>query len=150
MKKLNYLFLLIPFLLLSCSKDSATAETPTPTYSVQGLWKTTSAVLNGVEKFGGTNTVKSELNYFNADGSLSTQSFTDTNFSTLISYSSGTYSIPNTSTINMSANAYNASGAFLATYNVSCQVQLINSTQLQLKILNYPAANDVYVKKFVR
>ena len=150
MKKLNYLFLLISFLLLSCSKDSTTTETPTPTYSVQGLWKTTSAVLNGVEKFGGTNTLKSELNYFNADGSLSTQSFSDTNFSTLIGYSSGTYTIPNTSTINMSANAYNASGAFLAAYNVSCQVQLINSTQLQLKILNYPAANDIYIKKFIR
>jgi hypothetical protein len=150
MKKLNYLFLLIPFLLLSCSKDSGSSTNPAPSYSVQGLWKTTSAVLNGVEKFGGSNSVKSELNYFNADGSFSTQSYTDTNYSTLIGYSSGTYTLPTTSTINIYANAYNASGALLATYNVSCEIQSINSTQLQLKTLNYPAANDVYVKKFIR
>ena len=115
-----------------------------------GFWKTTSSVLNGVEKFGGTNPVKSEAYYFNANGTLSTQSYSDTNYSTLISYSTGTYTLPNTSTINMSANAYNPNGTLLSPYNVSCQVQLINATNLEIKILNYPAANDVYVKKFVR
>ncbi|MCX6172691.1 MAG: hypothetical protein NT048_07630 [Flavobacterium sp.] len=119
MKKLNYLILLIPFLLLSCSKDSNSSSTPT-SYSVQGLWKTTSAVLNGVEKFGGANTVKSELNYFNADGSFSTQSYTDTNFANLYMYSSGTYTLPTTSTINISSNVYDASGGFLTSTNVSC------------------------------
>jgi hypothetical protein len=149
MKKLNYFVLLIPFLLLSCSKDSASPETPT-TYSVLGLWKTTSAVLNGVEKFGGTNPVKSETYYFYPNGNLDTDSYSDTNYTTLVSYSTGTFTIPSTSTLNLSAAAYNPSGTFLASYNVSCQVLLINATQLQVKILNYPAANDVYVKKFVR
>lgn len=149
MKKLNYLLLLVSFLILSCSKDSPSSIAPA-TYSVVGLWKTTSAVLNGVEKLGGTNPVKSEMYYFNANGSLSTQSYSDTNYTTLLSYSTGTYSLPNTSTINMTANAYNSTGTLLSAYNVSCQVQLINSTELQVKILNYPAANDVYVKKFVR
>ena len=152
MKKLNYLLLLVSLLIISCSKDSTTTDTPaTPaTYSVVGFWKTTSSVLNGVEKFGGTNPVKSEAYYFNANGTLSTQSYSDTNYSTLISYSTGTYTLPNTSTINMSANAYNPNGTLLSPYNVSCQVQLINATNLEIKILNYPAANDVYVKKFVR
>jgi hypothetical protein len=150
MKKLNYLFLLIPFLLLSCSKDSGSSTTPTASYSVQGLWKTTSAVLNGVEKFGGTNTVKSELNYFNADGSFSTQSYTDSNFANLYAYSTGTYSLPTTSTINISSNLYSATGTFISFTSLSCEVQLLNSTQLQVKVLNYPAANDVYIKKFIR
>ena len=149
MKKLNYFVLLIPFLLLSCSKDSDSTVTPT-TYSVVGLWKTTSAVLNGVEKFGGANPVKSETYNFYENGDLDTDSYSDTNYTALYGYSIGTYTIPNTSTINLSAAAYNSSGTFLATYNVSCQVLLINATQLQVKILNYPAANDVYVKKFVR
>ena len=149
MKKLNYFVLLIPFLLLSCSKDSDSTVTPT-TYSVVGLWKTTSAVLNGVEKFGGANPVKSETYYFYENGDLDTDSYSDTNYTALVGFSIGTYTIPNTSTINLSAAAYNSSGTFLATYNVSCQVLLINATQLQVKILNYPAANDVYVKKFVR
>ena len=79
MKKLNYFILLIPFLLLSCSKDSDSTVTPT-TYSVLGLWKTTSAVLNGVEKFGGANTVKSETYYFYDNGNLDTDSYSDTNY----------------------------------------------------------------------
>ena len=150
MKKLNFIVvLLIPFLLLSCSKDSTSSETP-PTYSVLGLWKTTSAVLNGVEKFGGANTVKSETYYFYDNGNLETDSYSDTNYTTLVSYSTGTFTIPNTSTLNLSAAAYNSSGTYLASYNLSCQVLLINANQLQVKILNYPAANDVYVKKFVR
>ena len=148
MKKLNYLVLLIPFLLLSCSSDSD-SQGPT-SYSVQGLWKTTSAVLNGVEKFGGTNPVKSELNYFNADYCFETESYSDTNFSTLYSYSIGTYSLPSSSIINMSANAYNASNVLIGSYNFPAEVILINATQLHIKILNYPSANDVYVKKFIR
>jgi hypothetical protein len=65
-------------------------------------------------------------------------------------YSSGTYTLPTTSIINISYNVYSASGGFLTSSNVSCEVLLINSTQLQLKVLNYPAANDVYIKKFIR
>ena len=150
MRKLNFItLLLIPFLFLSCSKDSGSSETPT-TYSVLGLWKTTSAVLNGVEKFGGTNPVKSETYYFYANGNLDTDSYSDTSYTTSVGYSIGTYTIPNTSTLNLSAASYNSSGTFLASYNVSCQVLLINATQLQVKILNFPAANDVYVKKFIR
>lgn len=149
MKKLNYFFLLIPFLLLSCSKDSASAETPA-TYSVTGLWKTTSSVLNGVELFGGTNPIKSETYYFNADGNLNTYSYSDINYSNLSAYSIGTYALPSTSTLNVSQNSYNSSGTFISTNNLSCQVLLINATQLELKVLNYPAANNVYVKKFVR
>ena len=149
MKKLNYFFLLIPFLFLSCSKDSTTSETPA-TYSILGAWKTKSSVLNGVEIFGDTNEIKSEWYYFNPDGSLSVQSYTDANFGNLFSYSTGTYTIPNISTINVSVNQYLSSGTLYYTNNLSCEVQLINATQLHVKILNYPSANDVYIKKFIR
>jgi hypothetical protein len=117
---------------------------------VVGFWKTTSAVLNGVEKFGGSNPVKSELYYFDANGDLSTQSYSDINYSTVISYSTGEYTLPNASTINLWANAYNSNGTLLSQYNGSCQVQLINATKLEIKFLNYPTANDVYIKKFIR
>ena len=152
MKKLNYFVLLIPFLFLSCSKDSASPVTPvTPAaYSVVGFWKTTSSVLNGVELFGGTNPVKSEGYYFDANGSFSTQSYTDTNYTNLYSYSTGTFAIPRTSTINLEGNEYSSSDVFINSYNLSCQVVKLNATQLEIKVLNYPAANDIYVKKFVR
>jgi hypothetical protein len=149
MKKLNYLLLFLPFFLWSCSNDSNSSGTPA-SYSVQGAWKTTSAVLNGVERFGGANTVKSEITYFDADGSLSSQSYSDSNFSNLYSYSTGTYTNPSSSTINQTANAYYASGSFLGTFNISSQIILINSTQLHIKTLNFPATNDLYVKKYIR
>jgi hypothetical protein len=150
MKKLNYLAVLVSFLILSCSKDSSSETVLPATYSIAGFWKTTSAVLNGVEKFGGTNPVKSELYNFNVNGVLSTQSYSDANYTTVISYSTGGYTLLNASTINMWANAYNTNGTLLSQYNFSCQIQLINATNLEIKILNYPAANDVYIKKFIR
>lgn len=150
MKKINrILVLLISILFLSCSNDSASTEIPA-TYSVIGLWKTTSAVLNGVEKFGGTNPVKSETYYFNANGDLDTDSYSDTNYANVVGYSIGIHYSTDPSTLNLFSDTYNSSGTFLGTYNLSCQVLLINATQLQIKILNYPAPNDVYVKKFIR
>lgn len=150
MKKLNYFVLLIPFLLLSCSKDSDSPVTPT-TYSVVGLWKTTSSVLNGVEYFGGANTVKSETYLFYANGEFDVDSYSDTNYTALFSYAYGTYTIPNTSTINLSADEYNSSDVLINTYNnLSCQVVKLNATQLEIKILNFPNPNNIYVKKFVR
>lgn len=146
MKKLNYFLLLIPFLLLSCSKDSSSSET----YSIQGTWKTTSAVLNGVQIFGGTNTIKSEKYFFYANGDFDTESFTDTNYNNLYSYSLGTYTLPSTSTLILSADVYSPSDVFIDSYNLSCQVVKLNATQLELKVLNFPNPNDVYVKKFIR
>jgi hypothetical protein len=150
MKKLNYLLLLLPFFLLSCSNDSNSSSATPTSYSVQGAWKTTSAVLNGVEKFGGANPVKSEITYFDADGGLSTQSYSDTNFSTLYSYSIGSYTNPSATTLNQSANAYYPSGVLWSPYNISSEIILINSTQLHIKTLNFPATNDVYIKKYIR
>jgi len=149
MKKLKFILLLIPFMFLSCSKDSDSTETPV-TYSVLGLWKTTSAVLNGVEKIGGTNPVKSELTYFNTNGTFRNEGYSDANYTTLSGYATGTFTIPTTSTINMIGNAYNASNTLLTSYNLNWEVVSINATELQVKVRNYPAANDVYVKKFTK
>ena len=149
MKKLNYFIVLMAVLFLSCNEDSNSTDTP-ESFSIVGVWKTTSSVLNGVERFGGSNPIKSELNYFNANGTLSTQSYSDINYTTLAAYSNGTYSLPNASTINSSVNSYYPSGALLGSYNISAQIQLLNATQLQIKVLNYPALNDVYIQKFVR
>ena len=149
MKKLNGLLLLITFLFLSCSKDSSSSNEQ-ENYSVVGVWKTTSSVLNGVERFGGSNPIKSELNYLNANGTLSIQSYSDTNYTNLVINSNGTYSLPNSSTINMNVNLFSASGTSLGSYTISGQIQLINATQLEIKVLNYPAVNDVYIQKFVK
>jgi hypothetical protein len=137
----------IAMMVFGCSKD----DTSTPAnYSILGVWKTTSSVKNGVETFGGSNTVKSEMTYFISDGSVLTYSYTDSNFTNLLISSDGTY-IKSSNTLNMTANVYNSSNV-LTNPNVSTssEITLLSGTELQLKTLNYPSANNVYIKKYVR
>lgn len=147
MKKLIYgiSFALVATMLFSCSKDAAPAN-----YSILGIWQTTSASKNGVEQFGGANTVKSELTYFVSDGSTVSYSYTDSNFNNLYLQSVGTYS-KSSKTLNMTANVYNSSNTLiLQNVSVSADITLLNANELQIKIFNYPSANDVYIKKYVR
>jgi hypothetical protein len=147
MKKI-VLGLLLPFLLQSCSNDSSSSSSDT--YSIEGTWKTTSTVVNGVENFGGTNIIKSELTYFYAGGDFYTEAYTDTNYSNLRSYSEGTYTFQSASTFNLSANAYNSSDVLTGIYNVSCQILKLNATQLEIKVTNLSNPNEVSVKKFIK
>ena len=145
MKKI-VLGLLLSFLLQSCSNDSSSSDT----YSIEGTWKTTSTVFNGVETFGGTNIIKSQLTNFDAGGNFDAQSYSDSNYSNLHSYCEGTYTFQSATTFNISANAFNSSDVLTGTYNVSCQILKLNATQLEIKITNLPNPNDVSVKKFIR
>ena len=154
MKKLNYLFLLISLVVISCSKDSespAPTETPNTTkYSVVGVWKVTSAVLNGQEKIGGVNPVGSEYYFIYPNGNLVTESYSDANSTNLLGYSLGNYSLPSISSIYTSAIAYNALGNSIGEYNITCDVIKINANELHIKFLNYPTASDNYVKKLIK
>ena len=145
MKKI-VLGLLLPFLLSSCSKDSSSSAN----YSIVGMWETRSSVLNGVEIHGGTNTIKSEHWEFNNDGSFESESYTDSNFGNVYRYSLGTYTLPSNSTLNLSAEEYTASDVLSNSFNGSIQVVKLNASQLELKILNYPNQNDVFIKKFIK
>ena len=148
MKKI-VLSLLITFLLQSCSNDSS--STSSDTYSIEGTWKTTSTLVNGVEKFGGTNIIKSELTNFDADGNFDAQSYSDTNYINLYSYLEGTYTFQSATTLNLSGNQYNPSGELtLTNSNISCQILKLNATQLEIKLTNLPSPNVVSVKKFIR
>lgn len=137
-------------LVFGCSKDCPASEPTLANYSILGVWKTTSAVKNGVEIFGGSNTVKSEMTYFISDGSTISYSYTDTNFTNLNIKSVGTYT-KSSNTLNMTANVYNSSNTLiLQNVSTSSEITLLSATELQLKTLNYPSANDVYIKKYVR
>lgn len=138
----------VAIVVFGCSKDDA-PTTPVD-YSILGIWKTTSAVKNGVETFGGSNTVKSEQTFFISDGSVLTYSYTDLNFNALYIKSAGTYT-KSSKNIIMTANVYDSSNILIrSNVSTSSEIILLNATELQIKILNYPAANDVYVKKYVR
>ena len=155
MRKLNYLVLLISFLFLSCSEDSDSVSNENLfNFSIVGEWKTTSAVLNGVQKIGGTNRAQSELTLFEATGDLTTATCSNPTFSidNVYAFSEGIWSANvATSTLTQIATAYDYPASnIIGTYNINCEVVKINATELVLKIRNYPNANDVYVKKYTR
>jgi hypothetical protein len=151
---LNYFVLLFLFLLSSCSKDSDSVSNENlSNYSVVGEWKTTSAVLNGVQKLGGTNPLKSERTFFDADGTLFTASCSNPTFNEIdvFAISSGTWSVIGTSTLNQNADAYYyPSLDIIGSYNINCEVLKINATQLEIRINNFPNPNDIYIKKFTK
>lgn len=155
MRKLNYLVLLISFLFLSCSEDSDSVSNENlSNFSIVGEWETTSAVLNGVQKIGGTNQAQSELTLFEANGDLTTATCSNPTMNTddVYAISVGTWSVnATTSTLTQIASAYNyPSLSLIRSYNINCEVVKINATELVLKIRNFPNANDVYVKKYTR
>lgn len=153
MRKLNYLVLLISFLFLSCSEDSDSVSNENlSNFSIVGEWETTSAVLNGVQKFGGTNRLQSELTLFESNGDLTTASCSNQtmNIDDVYAYSEGIWSAnAATSTLTQIATMYDYPALNITgTYNINCEVVKINATDLVLKIR--PNANDVYVKKYKR
>ena len=162
LKKMSKLSLLLVSALIlvmsfsSCDKDSETTpvteEKPdTSKYSVVGVWKTTSAVLNGAELIGSSNPVDSEYYYFYSNGILDTDSFSDSNFTTLYGYSYGTYTLT-TSTIVSISDAYliGTEAPLLSDYTLTCDVLKINASELQIKYRDYPTPGANYVKKLVK
>jgi hypothetical protein len=146
----KFAILSLAIIVFGCSKD----ETPTPTpanYSILGIWKTTSGVKNGVEMYGGSNIIKSEATTFYSNGFTQSLSFSDSNFSTRYSSLEGTYVVQNSNINFTNCSVYNANNTLTA-QNVSLngQIILLTATELQIKILNYPNTNDIYIKKYVR
>ncbi len=142
----------VAMLVFGCSKDDCPTTEPTPAnYSILGIWKTTSIIKNGVEQFGGSNTVKSEITYFFSESNLTqSESYSDSNFTNLYIKSVGTYT-KSSNSLNMTANVYNSSNVIiLSNISTSSEITLLNATELQIKTLNYPSPNDVYIKKYVR
>jgi len=141
----------IALIAFGCSKDSPASESTPANYSILGIWKTTSAVKNGVEQFGGSNTVKSEVTYFFSQSNLTqSESYSDSNFTNLVLKSVGNYT-KSSNTLNMTSNVYNSSNTLLySNVTTSSEITLLSATELQIKTLNYPSPNDVYIKKYVR
>ena len=138
----------IAMVVFGCSKD----EAPTPAnYSILGIWKTTSGVKNGVEMYGGSNIIKSEATTFYSNGLTQSYSFSDSNFSTQYSSLSGTYAVQSSNINFTNCSVYlNTNNTTINNLSFTGQIILLTATELQIKILNYPNVNDVYVKKYVR
>jgi len=158
MKKMLYLFLVLPLIFSSCAKEEGCTDSQATnynadaedddgscTYSLVGVWELTSAKLDGLEKLGVT--IGSEYALLYADGTWGTETYSDAAFTDVAGYSVGTYSLPNTSTLNTNATTYSPDEAITGNYNITWDITKINSSTLHLEA-NYPNANNVYIKKF--
>ena len=140
----------IAMVVFGCSKDETQAPTPA-NYSILGVWKTTSAVKNGVETYGGSNNVKSEATFYFSNGATKSISYSDSNFNTQYSSLEGTYAVQGSNINFTNCIVYlNTNNTTINNVSFTGQIILLTATELQIKILNYPNVNDVYVKKYVR
>ena len=173
MKKTIYLFLVLPLLFSSCTKEeedntpttvqgctdpdatnynaSATNDDGSCTYDITGVWETTSSVLNGVELMGAPLTAL-ELHYFFIDGTLGTENYDESG--NLWAYGewniNSMTSFPNSMTI--SGTVYNLmEGTAVEYLGLNANIDnLTNANNMTWRYTNYPSAAETYVKTLVR
>ena len=161
MKKILYLFLVLPLIFSSCKKeegcmDSAAAnynadadeqdDASSCMYNISGyVWETTSAVLNGASIV-----AASELWYFNNDGTVGSETYDAAG--TMIGWGEWNQNSSTQNVITLSGTAYNPDGSILAVVTgLTCNVDIMtNATNMTWRYVNYPTAADTYVKTLVR
>jgi len=164
MKKLLYLFLVLPLVFSSCKKEDekiegcmdsgATNYNPDASeqnnasscmYAITGyVWETTSAVLNGAS------IPALELWYFFNDGTVGSETYDASD--AMIGWGEWNQNSTTPNVITISGTAYNADGSILAVATgLTCNVDIMtNATNMTWRYVNYPTAADTYVKTLVR
>lgn len=171
MKKIFYLFLVLPLMFSSCSKEeddnsstvagctdpeatnyntNATVGDESCTYNIAGVWETQSAILNGQEVFDGYWGL--ELHYIFDDSDIGFELYNISG--DLVSYSSKSFAniIPGDPNIltwsgiifdEEDPNGINAS----ITINID---QMTNANNMTWHYVDYPNTGDVYIKTLVK
>ena len=173
MKKLLYLFLVLPLIFSSCKKEEekiegcmdsgATNYNPDATeqnnafscmYAIAGyVWETSTAILNG-ENVLATNNIGGELHYFWNNGDMGTETYDLSG--NLIGWGEGSLSMShpggNTNLLILSGT-FNDLENDLHYPNITVTIDvdvMTNATNMTWRYVNYPTEADTYVKTLVR
>ena len=166
MKKILYLFLVIPLIFASCTKEeentptavqgctdvdatnynaSATSDNGSCLYDISGVWETTSAILNGSDALLG----QSELTYIWENGDIGSETY-DAN-GNIINSALGSSVSSGINVIDWTGTVYDqlAGTSFAAYLTINIDI-MTNNNNMTWHYVDYPTANDNYIKTLVR
>lgn len=169
MKKLLYLFLVIPLVFASCSKEeddnnnspttvsgctdpdavnynsNATSDDGSCLYDITGVWETTSAVLNGTNILDGL-----DLIYIWDDGDIGTETYDNSGNMTSYALGTGVSGGTGTNIINWEGTVYPTGGTEYQAYLTINVGIMTNNNNMTWEYVDYPTEQDTYVKTLVR
>ena len=157
MKKLLYLFLVLPLVFSSCKKEEGCMDSQATNYNadaeeddgscmydITGVWETTSAKLEGEELI---NNWGLELHYVFTDGTMGFELYDLTgNMAAYSSKSPANLVAGDPNVLSWYGTVYPSGDAASITINID---KLTNATNMTWRYVNYPTVGANYVKDLV-